>query len=605
MRQRATIRAAVLGLPIAELLAALVLPDARWWLILNGAAVCLLLFSAWLRVVSWFVSRQHRVQVVEPLARSLAGPLGMGLVTADEWVTVPPSFTAGDPDAVVRIDLPDSAAVEPSTRKLVEEAIRHKLGAPDAVVSWRLEGKNPHVTARRRRRPPERVTLADVRDQVEAARESAPLLGLGRGGDPVSVDLDMESPHIAVSMGTGAGKSALVRAAAAQLMAHGAQVVVIDLKRTSHQWVKGLPGCLAYARTPAEAHDALLSAGAMMAGRYEQIEADPDADLGPRLVVVVEELNLTASRLVRHWQSIRGTKDPKVSPAVEALGELLFAGRAARVHVIAVGQSLTVRALGNDPAQRENFGARVLGRYSAQMWRMLAGNIPMPPTSRHPGRVQLVADGAAVECQSVWWTEAEARDWAQRAGEVEPAPLPAVPVPVPTGNVEDQDEDQDEDQGNDDAGQESARVLHLIREEPMPRELVSLTDACGPAGVLTVAGVSLVAARKARTRETSFPEAVDRRGVELLYEPSALAAWAMRRRLTPPAAPAALVVAAWPFCLPEDGPWPWVAMLGLLVGSWLAARWCSRAPLRRLEVRRPAVPSVPASGEACAREVAR
>jgi DNA helicase HerA-like ATPase len=48
------------------------------------------------------------------------------------------------------------------------------------------------------------------------------VIGVAAGGRPVGVDLDSESPHTAVSAGTGAGKSNMLRVVAAQVMHHGA-----------------------------------------------------------------------------------------------------------------------------------------------------------------------------------------------------------------------------------------------------------------------------------------------------------------------------------------------------------------------------------------------
>src|SRR5690606_16542520 len=105
----------------------------------------------------------------------------------------------------------------------------------------------------------------------------------------------------------------------------------------------------------------------------------------------------------------RGPRDPRTSPAVAALQELSHLRRSARVHLIVTAQQGTARALGGGEA-RENFGARMLSRFTYNAWRMLVGpGVPMPPRTRHPGRWTLVIDDQAVQVQVPFLTTAEAR----------------------------------------------------------------------------------------------------------------------------------------------------------------------------------------------------
>lgn len=103
---------------------------------------------------------------------------------------------------------------------------------------------------------------------------------------------------------------------------------------------------------------------------------------------------------------------------------LLFAGRQVRVHVLSIAQMLSVRASGSEA--RENMAVRILGRYSANAWKMLAPEHVMPPPSRVPGRVQVVT-AAVHETQAAWQAPREAREYAT-AGTVTvcPAGMPGV-----------------------------------------------------------------------------------------------------------------------------------------------------------------------------------
>lgn len=285
------------------------------------------------------------------------------------------------------------------------------------------------MLVRRAPEPPDKVLYPSVEEIIKSASDSAPFLGYGPGNKYVAVKLDSESPHILISASPGAGKSVLLRLLAAQGLAKEGEVVICDIKRVSHSWAKGLPR-VTYARSIDEIHDVLVALDAESERRYLIIDRDgEDADVGPRLFILLEEMNATIRRLERYWQKIKGPNDPKLSPAVEAIGNLLFMGRAAKEHVIAVAQMATARALGG-PEARENFATRILARYSLNAWRMLVPEIwPAPKASRHSGRVQVAIAGEATETQIVFLTEQEARELALTGGtESEVAPRQTKPV---------------------------------------------------------------------------------------------------------------------------------------------------------------------------------
>jgi hypothetical protein len=109
---------------------------------------------------------------------------------------------------------------------------------------------------------------------------------------------------------------------------------------------------------------------------------------------------------------VKTKADDKDSPAIDALGDTLFMGRAIKIHVIAVGQSITANAIGG-PEMRECFGTRILARYTRNAWNMLVPEVqPVPRSTRHIGRAQVVLGGVAHETQVAFFTESETRDWA-------------------------------------------------------------------------------------------------------------------------------------------------------------------------------------------------
>ncbi|MGH7732702.1 MAG: pRL2-11, partial [Gemmatimonadales bacterium] len=78
-----------------------------------------------------------------------------------------------------------------------------------------------------------------------------------------------------------------------------------------------------------------------------------------------------------------------------------------------VAQSATAAALGG-PEVRECFAVRILSRYTRNAWNMLVPEVqPVPRSTRHVGRAQVVLGGVAHETQVAFFTNAEAREWAE------------------------------------------------------------------------------------------------------------------------------------------------------------------------------------------------
>uniref|UniRef100_UPI000A378F9E pRL2-11 n=1 Tax=Streptomyces antimycoticus TaxID=68175 RepID=UPI000A378F9E len=368
---------------------------------------------------------------VVPLHQALAVPLGIAEQTDPRrYLHVPVNFN--DDDAAIRIDVPAHLRFN---EDLVADLIVKKLALENVSFTWRRAGKDTHVIVKKRHIPPKALRLSDhgMREILAKMPESAPLIGLGANRKKVSVDLDHDSPHVLVSAGTGGGKSTILRCICCQFIHHGALAYVLDYKRISHTWARGVPG-VTYCRDIAEIHDALIhlvQEGRRRIRLAEQLgddvlEKEPWR-IGPRLVTLLEEVNATMAQLKRYWQRIRESGDPKVSPAIDALAEILFMGRAVRLHVLLVAQSATARAIGG-PEMRENFATRILVRYTLNAWRMLVPEIsPAPAPTRHPGRVQIVLGGRAQETQVLNLSDAEAREWAMTGvhaqGEASP-PLP-------------------------------------------------------------------------------------------------------------------------------------------------------------------------------------
>ncbi|WBB66912.1 type IV secretory system conjugative DNA transfer family protein [Micromonospora sp. WMMD812] len=307
-----------------------------------------------------------------------------------------------------RIELvADTPYLTKEQRHLVSSIIGSKIPVSDLVESWHQVGPRVTATWTVRKRPPARVGVDQVAEHLPRLAEWEFYIGQGAGDRPVTLSLRDDSPHIAVSAGTGAGKSVLAELVAVQVLARGGRVVILD-RKGSHRWALGLAG-VDYCTKPAQVHDALVRLATLADERntLAMHEAE-DWDPGPRVLVIAEELNATIGQLVNFWVEARGKGDPKRSPAVSALADLLFMGRSAKVNVLAIAQMLTARAIGG-PEARENFGIRCLARYTANNWKMLVPEAAMPRASRTLGRWQVVIGGQATETQVAYLTAAEAR----------------------------------------------------------------------------------------------------------------------------------------------------------------------------------------------------
>jgi hypothetical protein len=477
-------------------------------------------FWAW-RAWRALASRKHRRTWAEPLHLVAAPLVGYPrALPAASWLKISP-----DRSRVVA-ELPPGFNPDARERERVVGTFTAKLGIESPDVRWQLAGPEPKLELTAAQPPPPQVTLADVREHLDRARPDDLIWGIGKRGAVVRTSLAGDSPHVGLSMGSGAGKSVTARALLAQMLYRGAIGLILDYKMISHQWARDLPN-VAIARRPGEIHAALMWLGREAERRNEVALAGSDMDgnvhsvVGPRLIVVCEELNATVARLRAYWRQHRdGNRDlPQRSPALDALDAVSFMGRQILMNLVYIGQRLSVKASGGDGDARENVGVIAFGRYSASNWKMLAPDFAMPPKSLTPGRIQVVSDQVR-ETQGVLMTAAEARALAT-AGTVALCPAGMPCAPRVTG------------------GPETAAVA--VRTWPdLPAEpVVSVTELIEPAGLRLsevardpelLPGVTLAALRMARHRDPGFPRPVGQDGLAHLYDPLELAEWDARRR---------------------------------------------------------------------------
>jgi hypothetical protein len=462
----------------------------------------------------WQDWSHHRARV-RPLALALASVVDMPAADPRAWVHVPRGYR-DDASAVITVGVPDHFTGAGRDMEDITRAVTAKLGIEAPQVTSCLKGNKPRLEFTRGQPPPSLVTLGDVRGDIAAAKPSEVVLGLGvpAGGkrQVVILDVDSETPQTAASMTTGDGKSTLGMSFGAQFAHHGAYLIILDYKWFSHMWADGLPNAT-YARTPQEIHEVLCwlghddrdSDGAIVREseltRRKRVglaaaRAGVPADVGPRLIVIAEELNATGKVLKRHWRAIGG-KGP--CPSLEALDEVGATGRQLCANALYIAQRLSARVSGSDGSAdaRENIGGIILKDPTKATWDMLGGGHAQPPASGHKGRYQLVTRKEVREFQGTLMTEAEARDLAT-SGIVAvprhdmPFAAPAALVPAGVGQPA---------PGGTDAG--DLRLVPSVPAALPAGGTVKLADMVA-AGLF----VTIHAARKASTRDPLFPRPV-------------------------------------------------------------------------------------------------
>lgn len=510
---RTAVRTGFAAFVLLVLWGLLTAPAATLLTLLAVAGLGLALGTA--AAVAWIRATKHRRTWIKP-AHLVAAPL-VGLPTASNpaaWLDV-----AADRSRVVA-QLPPAWQADAATKARLVEVLTSRLAIEAPEVRWALAGPKPHLELTQSAPLPSLVALGDVLAAIKAAKPDELVWGIGKRGVVVKSSLSGDSPHVGLSMGSGAGKSITARSLLAQMLHRGAIGLILDIKWISHMWADDLPN-VSIARRPAEIHAALLWLGAEVARRNEvalagaDIEGQVHATVGPRLIVICEEMNATANALRSYWKEIRGKDDPARSPALDALDGASFMGRQVLTNLVYIGQRLSAKAVGSGDA-RENIGVIAFARYSASNWKMLAGDFPMPPKNLTPGRLQVVS-AAVREAQGIKLSAGEARELAlSGAVSALPSTMPgAGRATAATGTAV--------------AVRTGPDLYGGTGHQPVPAGPVSGSATLREAVEVGVFGsMSLAGVRTRRQRDPRFPASVGLDGAAELYELAALVDYAAR-----------------------------------------------------------------------------
>lgn len=346
----------------------------------GGAAV------GYLRLRNWWERRAIDRDVALPLWRAMGG---MGFPIADpywrDWIDIPLNYDTNE-KAIVKLRLPDTWKGDDDSRKLLSGLVIRKIGG-EWQAHWSDRGK-PYVSFVHPPKPPSMVLFSDELEYVSTLPEGKLFLGRDNSNSPVLIDVNAETPHIAMSIGTGGGKSSTLCMLIVQLLRQGATIEGIDPKGPSFNQVRHLDGIRIH-RSISDQWDAITLVAAEMERRYVILNENENATF-PRLVLVIEEFNSFYLDVQDYWEEIKTKSDKGKPEAFRKLNKILNKGRQVNVNVFSVFQRMDAVVAGGGAA-RAQYGYKILGRFDPQTYKMLIGN-GRGVSSKHRGRV-LAYDG--------------------------------------------------------------------------------------------------------------------------------------------------------------------------------------------------------------------
>lgn len=483
---------------------------------------------AYPRVRTWWRMRIPRREYILPAARVLCEITGTRYTkrTASAMIDLPPRWGEPLQDGIeppaVRVHLPQ-VPLDGNRKKRIVESVGARLGIPGARADWHEEGARAWVDLRPAVLPPRTVTYADVETEIMKAPIERPVVGVGVGRVVYHADFDNDSPHLAASGGSGSGKSTLFRLILSQRLRHGSGLIVLDLKKWSHDWARGLPNNrVIYVHRVEDIHNVCVAIGDELVRRIE-LDSREDLDRLRTVDVLVEEANTLIPLLRNYWTEERrriltenkrilredpyaDVADPPVrSPAILALEMLVNVGRELHMHAHWAGQRLSANTFGGNGAdKRASFSTRFLGRWDKAAWTMLAKDVPYQICPGGPvGLWALIQDGTATIVRVPFVSTEQARTMALSGPEPTAPVLPGYNLgPVINARPEDV-------RDNSDRRVTLREAVELLPGEP----------------------VTLKALRMARDQDARFPEPAERGGPGRAdrYLLSTLVEWKERR----------------------------------------------------------------------------
>ncbi|MFF7013244.1 hypothetical protein ACFY9Y_35120 [Streptomyces fimicarius] len=349
------------------------------------------------------------------------------------WLQLPESLAASDARIVVR--LPWTWRGGEMDRQNLTALINSRIpGEWVARVSLTGETYTAVYTHKPAPKPPaptpecpEGVSFfdPDIQEAIANCKKGQIIVGKDAFGRIIMKEMGTsETPHWALSVGTGGGKSSFCQMVIAQLIAQGYYIVGVDVKRVSVTNFKDVVGCYIY-NDPMNVWDmrqAIKWFSEELSARSAIAEADPTAEF-PGILCLIEESNEFADISKEWWDENRkptsdkfGPADPAADPTWGDIASAARVGRHVYGNILAVFQDLRDQALGGKGI-RNLFRLKYMGNYSVQSWKNVIGTTPVPESVDKAGRMMIVEGNQQYWIQTPFAKPEELRAWAIQARE--------------------------------------------------------------------------------------------------------------------------------------------------------------------------------------------
>ncbi|MFD5455582.1 hypothetical protein [Streptomyces olivaceus] len=264
----------------------------------------------------------------------------------------------------------------------------------------------------------------DIQEAIASCEVGQVVLGKDENQDIIIRRLDGETPHWALSVGSGGGKSTFNTSVAIQLIAQGYHIIAADVKRSSVKALEGIPGVYIYndPKNPQDMRNAVEWFKDEIDARSYVMDKDPDLEF-PGLLLLIEEANEFADVSKEWWDDNRkptsdkyGPADPAADPVWGDVASAARLGRFVRGNILAVFQDLRDQALGGK-GLRNLFRLKFMGNYSVQQWKNVIGTTPVPDSVDKAGRMMLVEGNKNIWIQTLYGPGADLHQWAMERRE--------------------------------------------------------------------------------------------------------------------------------------------------------------------------------------------
>ncbi|AEH11800.1 hypothetical protein FsymDg_4553 (plasmid) [Candidatus Protofrankia datiscae] len=333
-----------------------------------------------------WVHRQHRRRLVQPLMKSLSGPLQLPIgASADKWLIVPRN--PAKQGSITRVNLPDHWVGEEYQQLAVHRLIDRWSKAPMEVSRVHLTSAPRFMEFMPTPQPPDAVEWESSDDPYVMH------IGAGPGKAPVYARTETDVPHLAVVAGSGSGKTTTLTVPLLHNREHGALVDIIDLKRMSFTERKpehpdGIAGdptrpsrTVSGVRIHTTIEGAIRALAEFIASATAvalmQQEGYSTEDI-PARVLIIDEFGSFAGGAKQWWAG--PGKQKKQSPVPFWLYVTLMQGRALEHRVVLGAHQLALKLFGDTGSDaRDLFSGRILtGTCSAQKWITTYGHVKKP-----------------------------------------------------------------------------------------------------------------------------------------------------------------------------------------------------------------------------------